>query len=803
MMSKSTVQFSLPFRELLGTYAKDKYLIVKKRFYHHSKTPYSIVLERYYLIAFQNNAAHSLSSIVDQYISIARFSRIIELDENDRNKHTFFILKLGIEINPLEYKKLADRIYENIMKKKINELTITTAVLGIKPIVLPYNTVKKIINHNILTLNDLQIEDESAYKYFGRIKDIDVFTTSKRLGLVNRPIQAIPEVYNSLILGTDLRGEHKVGVNTKKLLVLGSNFNKNLSILGTLWQQITSITTSETNKNSNPIIIINFRENQLPEQFLGISDIKTIPVDQIDTDPLLILNYYPHSFQQITKIMEHILQLLPTQIGVFEGLLSNYVTTCKDALSLGGFLESLSSRLYNIPLSNEIDESGINIATLESSGLPDRAIESLHYKLSYLRSIIQRTPKKYSMNLIAQKSGIIHLLSSPRTSIEEQILAFTLLSENMYHYNPKYTLVVLGLDNFLLTVPNSQKDLLKLTYQRYFNSTMTIVEANDYLKDIEDLLPQSDRDSIYTSAINLPRNPFYTINTSSKNNGPNILTIYAQYQEMMNVVSTNIDVCAVLRHDMPNQFLYFTLEQHLSDNDQSLVQSQLLKNTILELPDSSLAFKILEYVKKQPAFVCIPEYIALMNSEYYYDGLNALENLQQLKYITKPSRIYQHIQLTYEAQKFLEFISTYFKKFDSKDWQDLDKKTFNSLPDLIAGLIVSYQPQNNWDLIFIYLALIKQKITYDQALYHLEQFRTMGNKKVNSISAKSNVKQNNEPNAGEKSVGSENSYKSPELSLTEEQLLSTISKDSLQHTSPLREPIIENGDDDEYHNYQF
>ena len=86
-------------------------------------------------------------------------------------------------------------------------------------------------------------------------------------------------------------------------------------------------------------------------------------------------------------------------------------------MSLGGFLDSLSSRLHNIPLDNEIDESGVNIAVLESSGLPDRSIESLQYKLSYLRSIIQKTPKKFSLQFIAQKAGSIYLISNPQTSI--------------------------------------------------------------------------------------------------------------------------------------------------------------------------------------------------------------------------------------------------------------------------------------------------------------------------------------------------------------------------------------------------
>ena len=121
----------------------------------------------------------------------------------------------------------------------------------------------------------------------------------------------------------------------------------------------------------------------------------------------------------------------------------------------------------------------------------------------------------------------------------------------MSHYNPKYTLVLLGLDKFLATIPLSQKDLLKLTYQRYFNTYMTVVEMNEYSRDIEDLLPQTERDIVYTSTINIHKDSYATPtpNLSPRSNRSTSVILYGLYQEMINVVSTSADISGGLRHD--------------------------------------------------------------------------------------------------------------------------------------------------------------------------------------------------------------------------------------------------------------
>ena len=262
----------------------------------------------------------------------------------------------------------------------------------------------------------------------------------------------------------------------------------------------------------------------------------------------------------------------------------------------------------------------------------------------------------------------------------------------------------------------------------------------------------------------------------------------ALYLEMIYVVSTNTDISAVLRHDRPNEFLYFTIGQQTSEEKIPVTPAYTLENTGLELPDSPLAFKILECIKKQPIFVCVPEYIAIIQSEYYYDGLKVIETLEQLKYVFRPSHIYRHVQLTYEAQKFLEIIATYFKRYEPKSWLDLDKKSSATRQEILAGLIASYLPEYNWELIFIYLSYMKQRISQEELMYHVKQIKNMEDKKKHSQDRMPGMKQTNDRDLDKISMYTENVYHSSNRSALEEQLISEISENSMQNPSPL--PVI-------------
>jgi hypothetical protein len=324
---------------------------------------------------------------------------------------------------------------------------------------------------------------------------------------------------------------------------------------------------------------------------------------------------------------------------------------------------------------------------------------------------LTKRKKSSPIPLLLRKKGTIYFQAT-KTNQQEALLAYFLIIEIAQSIDPNFTLLTIGFDAVLSTIHN-------FSQQSFYRQYVHIAQRDNYVLHFKEFNIR------YLAFIQLLGSEINTIWTDSINVG-NIPEKYS------NILRDNTDLAILRRSDNQSLLIPFSISEKLRNAEQDtegIINERNQGNTLVKfsylLPLSTEKnYKILWYMAKQPDYLNYPENISVNNSEYYFDGLEAIEELKEKKYIARQSKLSRSLVLTPEAQILVDTLPNYINQFQAisiSELSDTNKSSYK-LETLLPGLIKNDLPDLNWTLIHLFFQYINNTLTYDEITNQLLRF---------------------------------------------------------------------------------
>ncbi|OLS25174.1 MAG: hypothetical protein HeimC3_16180 [Candidatus Heimdallarchaeota archaeon LC_3] len=697
-----------PFTETFNTFIKTKKVILRERTYQGSRRPYERLLQQYFVASYFPHSIHVLPKLVNSFISYGRYSRYIkDLDQIV----SFFILTVDVQIQKSRdldngYKKITQISEEVVNLAKSLNLTLFE---------LPWDQIKKILFKADLQLSDFPISaDEITAQKFGHIfstitNDLGIFTNNGKLKIINRPDTTIPVLHHTIVMGKSLRDEKEVGLSSNQCVIYGNHSTK-------VKYLVLNFLNGLLPKGSNTddlTIIYNFNDYQfdLPLDIPFIVK-RFIPGD-FSLDPFIIMQEYPELRITIIRSLIHIFEILPSEVGAFQGLISEYLIKMDrqgsnpasigdfnlfiqtQATQMQGMGLDLSNNLSTDKESFDVSNEQVNLDTLETqTPIVNRTYQNIEQKIKYLFTITIRRNTS-AIPIILRKKGVL-LIQATKTNQQESLLAFILLTELAKIINPNYRLISIGFDSFLSNISN-------FTQQSYYRQYLQLAQRDTYLFHFKEY------NRNYDSFIQLLGSEINTIWTDQIKN----MDLPKKFQY---ILQDNTDIAILRRSDNSSLLIPFSISNKLQQFTKETIKQTnynvFHKFRQLEPLNSVLGYKILEQITNQPHFINQSKYLAIQMSDYYFDGLKIIKELVDKNYIQKNYRLIKSMYLTPEAKHLLEAIPTFFGQYKEVDISSLLKMNDldSNLDTVLPGIIRQTLPDINWNMVFLFLQYINNKL---------------------------------------------------------------------------------------------
>ncbi|OLS19199.1 MAG: hypothetical protein HeimC3_46850 [Candidatus Heimdallarchaeota archaeon LC_3] len=180
-------------------------------------------------------------------------------------------------------------------------------------------------------------------------------------------------------------------------------------------------------------IIYNFHDYQFALPLDVPFIVKRFVPGDFSLDPFLIMQEYPELRITIIRSLMHIFEILPTEVGAFQGLISDYLIKMdkkeSNPASIGGFtlfIQSQTSQMQGAGLdfsenvssedkSFDVSNEQVNLDTLETqSPIINRTYQNIEQKIKYLFTITNRRNAS-AIPIILRKKGVL-LIQATKTN---------------------------------------------------------------------------------------------------------------------------------------------------------------------------------------------------------------------------------------------------------------------------------------------------------------------------------------------------------------------------------------------------
>ncbi|OLS25622.1 MAG: hypothetical protein HeimC3_13700 [Candidatus Heimdallarchaeota archaeon LC_3] len=700
-----------PFTETYDTFIKTKHVVLRERTYHGSRRPYESVLLQYFVCSYFPKSFNVLPKLVKSNISYGRYSRFIaDLDQIV----SFFLVEISI---PIRKAKELDAGYKKILH--IAEETVNLAKsLNLSLYVLEWPTIEKILFKEKLSLADFpvtteELTDQTNGVMFSTVtNDLDIFTFNGKMRIINRPDTTIPDLPNSIVIGQSLKDERPIGLSSNQCLIFGNNSTKvNQIVLNYLYELLPK---GEDKKNLT--IVFNFNDYQFDLPLDVPFIVKRFFPKDFSLDPFLLMQEYPALRINLIRSLIHIFEMLPSEVGTFQGLLYDYLQT-KDhdessPASIGDFIIFITSSASGMPAINTIGEQltdtnnsfdiakeQVNLDTLETqSPVFNRIYQTIESKIKYLTNMTNRRNTS-AIPIILRKKGVLFVQAN-KTHQQEALLTFMLLTELAKIIDNSFNLITIGFDSVLSTVTN-------FAQQSYYRQYVKLAQRETFIFHFREFNPHylsfiqllgSEINTIWTDQIkniDLPKNYHYTLQDNS-------------------------DIAVLRRADNSSLYIPFSISKELrkasQTNKEQLPSTSYDKLRQLEPLSTVLAYRMFHHIANQPFFLNHPKLLSLQISEFYFDGLQAFTELEEKRYIQKNYRIIKCFEPAPEAKYLLDSIPTFFGQYKTVEIISLLSMNILDIDIdvILPGIISKDLPEYNWQLLYFFFHYINESIPADE-----------------------------------------------------------------------------------------
>jgi hypothetical protein len=720
----------IPYSESYDTFVKTNKIILRQRTYQGSKTPYERVLQKYLLVAFNKQSLNILPKLVKSHISYTRYSRIIQ---DLGQTVSFFLISISLPFTNIKdidkTAKLLDQISEETISFSQN--------LRLFLFDLDWKFVEKVLFKHYLALTDFPVSPETLEEQkYGHIfstitNDISIFARNGKMNFINRPDITTPDLFNNIEIGLSIKDQRPVGLSSQQLVLYGNHSTK---IYHVIMNYLLGLSSTFSDSLT---IIFNFNDFAFTMPLDLPYIVKRFTPNDFNLDPILIIHEHPETRINLIKALIHIFELLPSEVGAFQGILSDYLNI-KDKnnsipASIADFYTYVKTKALQDPTTETLDntviettekqgfdisDEQVSLDTLENQGpIINRSYQSIENKIKFLLYLTKRK-KSSPIPLLLRKKGTIYFQAT-KTNQQEALLTFFLVTEIAQTIDPNFTLIALGFDTILSTIHN-------FSQQSFYRQYIHVVQRDNYLIHFKEFNMR------YLAFIQLLGSEINTIWTDTINNG----NIPENYRS---ILCDNTDLAILRRSDNQSRLIPFSISEKLRNAEQDterITVERIQRDTIskfshLQPLSTEENYRILWFMAEQPDYLNYPENIALNLSEYYFDGLDAIEELKEKKYISRQSRLARTLILTPEAQILIDAMPNYIKQFQSVSISELSEmnKVSYQLETMLPGLIKNDLPNLNWTLIHLFFHYTNNSLTNDEIINRLFRFTQKKDKK--------------------------------------------------------------------------